>query len=91
MLRFFERFSAFSAILNGYAPFSKPFFKPFFKPFSGSKVGGLDRSEWVDMLRFRHIKQCVTVKCYSTIFPHDKYQRNAVKFAFEKVVDEIQM
>lgn len=37
------------------------------------------------------IKQCVTVKCYSTIFPHDKYQRNAVKFAFEKIVDEIQM
>ena len=35
-------------ILNGYAPFSKPF--------SGSKVGGLNRSEWVDMLRFRHAK-----------------------------------
>ena len=37
------------------------------------------------------IKQCVTVKCYSTIFPHDKYQRNAVKFAFEKILDDIQM
>lgn len=35
------------------------------------------------------IKQCVTVKCYSTIFPHDKYQRNAVKFAFEKILELI--
>ena len=29
------------------------------------------------------------VKCYSTIFPHDKYQRNAVKFAFEKILELI--
>lgn len=29
MLRFFERFSAFSAILNGYAPFSKLFLSRF--------------------------------------------------------------
>lgn len=35
------------------------------------------------------IKQCVTVKCYSTIFLHDKYQRNAVKYAFEKIVEFI--
>ena len=35
----------FSQQVNGHAPFSKPF--------SGSKVGGLNRSEWVDMLRFR--------------------------------------
>lgn len=32
------------------------------------------------------IKQCVTVKCYSTIFPHDYYKRNAVNHAFEKIV-----
>lgn len=32
------------------------------------------------------IKQCVTVKCYSTLFPHDSYKRNAVKHAFEKIV-----
>ena len=35
------------------------------------------------------IKQCVTVKCYSTIFPHDKYQRNAVKFAFETITNQL--
>lgn len=33
------------------------------------------------------IKQCVTVKCYSTIFPHDSYKRNAVKHAFEQIVE----
>ena len=32
--------------MNGYAPFSKPFFT--------SKVGGLNRLDWVGMLRFRH-------------------------------------
>ena len=34
------------------------------------------------------IKQSVTVKCYSTIAPLDKYQRMAVKYAFEKILDE---
>ena len=33
------------------------------------------------------IKQCVTVKCYSTIFPHDYYKRNAVLHAFEDIVE----
>jgi len=32
------------------------------------------------------IKQCVTVKCYSTLIPHDSYKRNAVKHAFEPIV-----
>lgn len=31
------------------------------------------------------IKQCVTVKCYSTL-PHDSYKRNAVKDAFEGIM-----
>ena len=53
-----------SLSVNGHAPFFRAIFSVFgdiericsvFKPFSGSKVGGLDRSEWVDMLRFRHI------------------------------------
>lgn len=33
------------------------------------------------------IKQCVIVKCYSTIFPHDSYKRNAVLHAFEDIVE----
>lgn len=36
-----------SQIVNGNAPFSKPFFT--------SKVGGLNRLDWVGMLRFRHL------------------------------------
>lgn len=32
------------------------------------------------------IKQCVTVKCYSTIFPHDSYKRNAFLHAFESII-----
>ena len=35
------------------------------------------------------IKQGVAVKCYSTITPLDKYQRMAVKFAFEPIVEEL--
>ena len=35
------------------------------------------------------IKQCLTVKCYSTIFPHDSYKRNAVKHAFEDIVESL--
>ncbi|MCQ2258833.1 MAG: ParA family protein [Bacteroidaceae bacterium] len=35
------------------------------------------------------IKQSVTVKCYSTIIPHDSYHRNAVKFAFEPIMEYI--
>lgn len=33
------------------------------------------------------IKQCLTVKCYSTLFPHDSYKRNAVKHAFEPIIE----
>ena len=57
----------FSQQVNGHAPFFRTIFSVFgdiericsvfyavFEPFSGSKVGGLNRSEWVDMLRFRH-------------------------------------
>ena len=36
------------------------------------------------------IKQCVTVKCYSTLFPHDSYKRNAVKHSFETIVKELE-
>ncbi len=35
------------------------------------------------------IKQCITVMCYSTIFPHDSYKRNAVKHAFEQIVGQL--
>lgn len=35
------------------------------------------------------IKQCLTVKCYSTLFPHDSYKRNAVKHAFEQIVGQL--
>ena len=57
----------FSQQVNGHAPFFRANFSVFrdiericsvfyavFEPFSSSKVGGLNRSEWVDMLRFRH-------------------------------------
>ena len=37
-----------------------------FKPFSGSKVGGLNRFEWVDMLRFRHIITQNNTACSGT-------------------------
>ena len=40
-------FWRFFAKMNGNAPFSKPFFT--------SKVGGLNRLDWVGMLRFRQI------------------------------------
>ena len=53
--------------VNGNAPFFRAFFGVFgdiericsvfqavFKPIFDSKVGGLNRSEWVGMLRFRH-------------------------------------
>lgn len=33
------------------------------------------------------IKQCVTVKCYNTLIPHDYYHRNAVLHAFEDIVE----
>ena len=52
--------------VNGYTPFFRAFFGVFgdiericsvfqadFKPVFDSKVGGLNRSEWVGMLRFR--------------------------------------
>lgn len=35
------------------------------------------------------IKQSVVVKCYSTILPLTTYQRNAVKFAFEPIIEYI--
>lgn len=35
------------------------------------------------------IKQCVTVKCYSTLSLHDSYKRNAVKHAFEEIVGQL--
>ena len=46
---FFGVFWRFFAKMNGYAPFSKPFFT--------SKVGGLNRMNWVGMLRFRHLSE----------------------------------
>ena len=58
----------FSQQVNGHAPFFRTIFSVFgdiericsvfyavFEQFSSSKVGGLNRSEWVDMLRFRHM------------------------------------
>lgn len=41
------------AKMNGYAPFSKPFFT--------SKVGGLNRQDWVGMLRFRQGKRTTSL------------------------------
>lgn len=35
------------------------------------------------------IKQSVVVKCYSTLHPLTSYQRNAVKYAFEPIVESI--
>ena len=35
------------------------------------------------------IKQSVVVKCYSTVLPLTSYQRNAVKFAFNPIVESI--
>ncbi len=35
------------------------------------------------------IKQSVVVKCYSTVQPLTSYQRNAVKYAFEPIVESI--
>ena len=52
MLRFLWRFVAFLAEMNGYTPF----FQALFKANLAIIVGGLSRSEWVGMLRFRHIK-----------------------------------
>ena len=58
--------------VNGNAPFFRAFFGVFgdiericsvfqavFKPIFDSKVGGLNRSEWVGMLRFRHVSNHV--------------------------------
>lgn len=39
----------------------------------------------------KRINQGVAVKCYSTIFPRDKYQKTATKFAFEQIKDSITM
>ena len=50
MLRFLWRFVAFLAEMNGYTPF----FQALFKANLAIIVGGLSRSEWVGMLRFRH-------------------------------------
>ena len=49
MLRFLWRFVAFLAEMNGYTPF----FQALFKANLAIIVGGLSRSEWVGMLRFR--------------------------------------
>ena len=62
----------FSQQVNGHAPFFRANFSVFgdiericsvfyavFEPFSSSKVGGLNRSEWVDMLRFRQYRMCI--------------------------------
>ena len=61
-----QSITPFSQQVNGHAPFFRTIFSVFgdiericsvfyavFEPFSNSKVGGLNRSEWVDMLRFR--------------------------------------
>ena len=52
MLRFLWRFVAFLAEMNGYTPF----FQALFKANLAIIVGGLSRSEWVGMLRFRHVE-----------------------------------
>ena len=51
MLRFLWRFVAFLAEMNGYTPF----FQALFKANLAIIVGGLSRSEWVGMLRFRQM------------------------------------
>lgn len=51
MLRFLSDFGHFLAKMNGYAPF----FYALFKPILAIIVGGLSRSEWVGMLRFRQV------------------------------------
>ena len=51
MLRFLWRFVAFLAEMNG----NTPFFQALFKANLAIIVGGLSRSEWVGMLRFRHL------------------------------------
>ena len=57
MLRFFRAiFSVLGDIERICSVFSADF-----KPIFYSQVGGLDRSEWVDMLRFRHTKADVAV------------------------------
>ena len=65
MLRFLWRFVAFLAEMNGYTPF----FQALFKANLAIIVGGLSRSEWVGMLRFRHSILCkynITKDCYVT-------------------------
>lgn len=37
------------------------------------------------------IKQSVVVKCYSTLLPLSSYQRNAVKFSFDPIIDMIKI
>lgn len=50
MLRFLCRHCRFCEKVNGYTPF----FQALFKANLAIIVGGLSRSEWVGMLRFRH-------------------------------------
>lgn len=35
------------------------------------------------------IKQSVVIKRYTTLYPLDSYQQNAVRFSFDKIIDEI--
>lgn len=62
MLRFLWRFVAFLAEMNGYTPF----FQALFKANLAIIVGGLSRSEWVGMLRFRQCPHPLTV-CHRDI------------------------
>ena len=74
----------FSQQVNGHAPFFRANFSVFgdiericsvfyavFEPFSSSKVGGLNRSEWVDMLRFRQL--ALSLRCHRS--------NNSISFA----------
>ena len=62
MLRFLWRFVAFLAEMNGYTPF----FQALFKANLAIIVGGLSRSEWVGMLRFRHLLKTADIRSPKT-------------------------
>ena len=57
--------------VNGNAPFSKPFFT--------SKVGGLNRLDWVGMLCFRHI---IGTSCKNNSIDYMLVIENYLTFSF---------